>query len=469
MKQLYTLIATIIVASFLNAQTHVSADPAANWSGYMAWFNHTNGVQGAHENGSNWALGDMKTTFTASGDTTYSDGAITLQPNFNLYGDGTDAYWANGSDGNKFMEGTSKVEIAAGDFTDGALSFAGSVASNTIDAGYTVVAFIKTLDPNAGYATIINQSVTLGATGTNFAVSANDINSSHIVQYGFTVSGMNANPADEAALGSVIVTPTSFGGGANSGGGGASTSTTSWDFEDASQIDDWTAVGDLVKSHVTTGGNPDGAIKFGGTNTTEGSAPQLLLEYVNANFDYSSAATAKIKFDLKVATPLVGTAIHFMHETQGVAAVNTYNLENQGLNDTDWTPYSINHTLSGDATGLFKVLFNFAAGAAVGHGGELLMDNFVVELYDSSGNVLSIQDLSDNTFMIYPNPVQNTLNVSAAAAVDSISIFDLTGREVLRAAPNAAAFSLDVATLKKGLYLVSLKAGDQEMTTKLVK
>ncbi|MDA1085247.1 MAG: hypothetical protein O2810_06960, partial [Bacteroidetes bacterium] len=207
MKQLYTLIVILLIISFSYAQTHVTADPAANWSGYMAWFNHTNGVKGDYMNGSNWGLADLKTTVTASGDTTYSDGAITLQPNFNLYGGGTDSYWADGANGNKFMEGTSKVEIDAGNFTDGALSFAGSVASNTIDAGYTVVAFIKTLDPSAGYATIINQSVTLGATGTNFAVSANDINSSHIVQYGFTVSGMNANPDDEETLGKVVVSP----------------------------------------------------------------------------------------------------------------------------------------------------------------------------------------------------------------------------------------------------------------------
>ena len=95
------------------------------------------------------------------------------------------------------------------------------------------------------------------------------------------------------------------------------------------------------------------------------------------------------------------------------------------------------------------------------------IDNWYFEKTDSAS--LNIKDLSDNTFMIYPNPVQNTLNVSAGASVDSVSIFDLTGREVLRAAPNAAAFSLDVANLNKGLYLVSLKAGDQEMTTKLVK
>ena len=247
--------------------------------------------------------------------------------------------------------------------------------------------------------------------------------------------------------------------------GGAS----SWDFEDASQIDDWTEVGDLVKAHVTSGGNNGGAIKFGGTNDTAGSAPQLILEHINTNFDYMSAASAKIKFDLLVETALVGTAIHFLHETENKTAVNTVNLENQGLNENTWTSYEIDHTLSGDASGLFKAQFNFAAGSDAGTGGALLMDNFVIELFDSNGDTLGFVDLSDSTFVVYPNPVQNTLNVSAGVSVDQVSIFDLTGREVLRATPNASAFSLDVATLNKGLYLVSLKAGDQEMTTKLVK
>lgn len=94
-------------------------------------------------------------------------------------------------------------------------------------------------------------------------------------------------------------------------------------------------------------------------------------------------------------------------------------------------------------------------------------DIYLDNIYFFSGT-LSIDDF-DSSFSLYPNPAGNTLNVSAGVSVDQVSIFDLTGREVMRAAPNASAFSLDVANLNKGLYLVSLKAGDKEMTTKLVK
>ena len=93
---------------------------------------------------------------------------------------------------------------------------------------------------------------------------------------------------------------------------------------------------------------------------------------------------------------------------------------------------------------------------------------YVDNLYLYRSATASIKDLESNV-NVYPNPVENTLNISASVAIDTVSIFDLTGREVMRAAPNATAFSLDVADLNKGLYLVTVKAGEQELTTKLVK
>ena len=93
---------------------------------------------------------------------------------------------------------------------------------------------------------------------------------------------------------------------------------------------------------------------------------------------------------------------------------------------------------------------------------------YIDNVYFYRAATASINDLKSNV-NVYPNPVENTLNVSAGDVVDSVTIFDLTGREVLRATPNAAAFSLDVSSLNKGLYLVTVKAGEQELNTKLVK
>ena len=104
------------------------------------------------------------------------------------------------------------------------------------------------------------------------------------------------------------------------------------------------------------------------------------------------------------------------------------------------------------------------AAADGAHPATIYIDN----VYFYRAATASINDLESNV-NVYPNPVENTLNVSAAVVIDAVSIFDLTGREVMRATPNATAFSLDVSDLNKGLYLVSVKAGKQELTTKLVK
>ena len=245
------------------------------------------------------------------------------------------------------------------------------------------------------------------------------------------------------------------------------------EFSNATDINSWTKVADassrtseVIYEHVTTGGNPGGAFKFGGVNSDGAGGRAYIFQNLNASFDYKTAATAKIEFDLKQVA-LTGTAVHFSYETPS-GLVEDFDIQNDGLNGTDFTTYTYNATTTG-GSGILKMSFNFAAGGGKDLGGSLLLDNLRVTLLDSNGNTLDILEITDTSFSVYPNPVQNTLNVSAAVAIDAVSIFDLTGREVLRAKPNAAVFSLDVADLNKGLYLVTVKAGKQELTTKLVK
>ena len=61
------------------------------------------------------------------------------------------------------------------------------------------------------------------------------------------------------------------------------------------------------------------------------------------------------------------------------------------------------------------------------------------------------------------------LTVEGISEVQHVSIFDLTGREVLRAMPNEAVFTLDTADLQSDVYMLTLQVGDSEITKKLVK
>lgn len=189
----------------------VTVDDSKTWIGYMAVTNTSGGAEFADF----WGFADLKSSFNA--------GNIVLQPNFSTYtaaiaGNNNDrAYWTNSSDGgvtagptgNKVMQASSFVE--PGDTFNGKdLTFQGTINANTLSSNYTAKFFIKALDPNNSYSDVFNgeKIMDLPASG-DFSVSATaaELATGLIIQYGFEIKGLNANPDDESALGSIIIEP----------------------------------------------------------------------------------------------------------------------------------------------------------------------------------------------------------------------------------------------------------------------
>ena len=82
---------------------------------------------------------------------------------------------------------------------------ANGVNTTMVLSTYTTVAFIKVF--NSDFSVLKQESVALGGDGSTFSVTYDNVESEDaVVQYGFQVFGLNANPVNEAALGSVIVT-----------------------------------------------------------------------------------------------------------------------------------------------------------------------------------------------------------------------------------------------------------------------
>ncbi len=194
-----TLLLSICLTSISfnsKSQTTVTVDGSGNWLAYMNVFDLANNYQF----GSGWGLADVKSTINAPMN------SVTLQPNFNTYADNPgDPYWRNGTMGNKNMEANTYLEATG--LTGQTVTFTGNVLSNTLDAGYTRTAFVKALDPAMGFATVVNQTVPLPANGPFTVSAAIPATPGLIVQYGFTIFGINANPANEAALGSITAGP----------------------------------------------------------------------------------------------------------------------------------------------------------------------------------------------------------------------------------------------------------------------
>jgi len=178
------------------------------------------GGQGGYQWGSVWGVADLKTTVSGA-----SSNNLVLQPNFNTYanslsGNNPDrAYWTDstnggvtaGPNGNKFMEANTLYERPISKLAPNAI-FAGSVASCTLSNSYKAVAFIKILDPDNGYGLVAEATNALQSSSTNFYLSMNlasyATKPNLLVQAGFVVSGLNANPANSNALGSVNLTVT---------------------------------------------------------------------------------------------------------------------------------------------------------------------------------------------------------------------------------------------------------------------
>lgn len=177
-----------------NAQTtNIEVSGGATWLGFMNVFN----LNGGFEFASAWGLPDVKSVPNAEANT------ITLFPNYNTYNP-TDSFWANGVNGNKTMEANTFIETTpTSDQT--IVTFSGFVQSYTLVDEFTTNAFIKVLDPNNNFNLILFETVDL-VEGENFTVSVENVTAGLLVQTGFQVIGLNANPITEIPNGNIVVT-----------------------------------------------------------------------------------------------------------------------------------------------------------------------------------------------------------------------------------------------------------------------
>lgn len=205
MKKMYILFSVLLSTAFMtNAQNTVVADASAEYLGYANVF-ETIANGGAFVFGSGWGVADLKTVVDAGA------GTVTLQPNFNTYGDNPgDPFWIDPDTGlgNKQFEGNTFVENNT-NLIGSELTFTGGVASYTLDPAYVAIAFIKVF--NADFSVLKLETAPLVA-GQDFSVTYTNVEPEDTtVQYGYQILGLNANPADEAALGSIVIVDTVLG------------------------------------------------------------------------------------------------------------------------------------------------------------------------------------------------------------------------------------------------------------------
>jgi len=78
--------------------------------------------------------------------------------------------------------------------------------------------------------------------------------------------------------------------------------------------------------------------------------------------------------------------------------------------------------------------------------------------------------LSNNDFIIYPNPFSNTININHIANIDrlNLSIFDFMGKKVFEQ-NNSLNKSFDLSNLKNGIYNLKIMFNNRIVTKKIIK
>jgi hypothetical protein len=82
---------------------------------------------------------------------------------------------------------------------------------------------------------------------------------------------------------------------------------------------------------------------------------------------------------------------------------------------------------------------------------------------------LSIDENKIEGLSLFPTIVKQELNVTSQKKVDAITVFNLLGQQVFTSKPNSTNSSLDLSSLKGGIYMVNLKVGDSTGTYKIIK
>lgn len=100
---------------------------------------------------------------------------------------------------------------------------------------------------------------------------------------------------------------------------------------------------------------------------------------------------------------------------------------------------------------------------AAGPHSAALVDNLVLT------SDMSVSDLETVKVSAYPNPVIDQLNISSKQNIQEVRIFNVNGQLVLNTKVNNNATSVNVSSLKTGVYIAQITTDKGTETIKVIK
>jgi len=111
-------------------------------------------------------------------------------------------------------------------------------------------------------------------------------------------------------------------------------------------------------------------------------------------------------------------------------------------------------------------------GGGPGGGSTLGLKSFVSNksehVSDNLDCTISVGDTKEMTFLVYPNPVENLLNISTEMPLSSLELKNAYGQTILNKKHMSEALELDVSSLPPGVYFLALQWSNGSQNAKKV-
>jgi hypothetical protein len=74
-----------------------------------------------------------------------------------------------------------------------------------------------------------------------------------------------------------------------------------------------------------------------------------------------------------------------------------------------------------------------------------------------------------SSLKVYPNPANNVITVDSFKTIESITIVNLLGQEVILKNTNSESVTLDISSLQNGIYILKTTVGGSTATSRIIK
>ena len=131
--------------------------------------------------------------------------------------------------------------------------------------------------------------------------------------------------------------------------------------------------------------------------------------------------------------------------------------------DYDWVTGSTASTSVTGSTTTYIAFKYVSVDGGDGSGGNWVINNVVVDEATAVNGIT-------NTTSIYPNPIQNILNIKSQERISSVEMLNVIGQRIMRQEANNTFVSLNTETLDAGVYFVkAVDVNGDVSVTKIIK